>query len=112
MTVDRLSGRHSNPAFAHAVFLNVGSFGAIETNTHVTFQDLFIVVRALRIDAEAVWKFARHDPIIGQIPIDSDRKITTDLEIVVPLPGAVIVENLCPQCQRDSGLRTASQSKV
>ncbi len=76
MTVDRLSGRHTNPAFAHAVFLNVGPFGAIETDTDVSFQDLFVIVWAPRIDAEPVWQFARHDePIIGQVRIDSGGKI-------------------------------------
>src|SRR5260221_13071420 len=51
----------ADPALADAIFLDIGLFDALEANADVARQDLFIVVRAARIDRETVGELAVHD---------------------------------------------------
>src|SRR5579872_4913691 len=49
-----IAGGDANPALADAIFLDIGFFDALEANADVARQDRLVVIRALRIDREAV----------------------------------------------------------
>ena len=55
MAIEFLADRDANPAFAEAVLVDVCSFGSVEADAHVTFQNFFVVVRALGICAKPIW---------------------------------------------------------
>src|SRR5206468_1571904 len=56
VTVERLACGHADPAFADAVFLDVVPLLAVEADAHVVFEDGRHVVRAARVDRQAVGK--------------------------------------------------------
>ena len=61
VTINPFSRSHANPAFADAILLDILLLRAVKSDPHVAFKNRFVIVRAFRIDAEAVWKFVWHD---------------------------------------------------
>src|SRR5207253_925718 len=59
-----LTSRHTNPAFADAIFLDVRLLYAVEPDSYATLKKLLVVMRAFRIDAETVGEYVGHDIII------------------------------------------------
>jgi hypothetical protein len=57
LAVTRLAGRDLDPAFADAIFLDIGAFLVIELDANIVLEDSRIVVRAARIDRETVRKW-------------------------------------------------------
>src|ERR1700753_2653302 len=51
------AGGHAHPAFADAVFLDIGLLDALEANADISRQDRLVVVRALRVGGETVRQF-------------------------------------------------------
>lgn len=59
-TVQRTSGRDTNPAFTDTVLLDIGAFVAIEAHPNRLRQQGFVVVGAARVYAEAVRQDVGH----------------------------------------------------
>src|SRR5690349_18488750 len=49
-----IAGRDAHPAFAHAIFLDIGLLHALEADADVAREDLGVVIGTARIDAQAV----------------------------------------------------------
>src|SRR5262249_32315701 len=56
VTVLGISSGDAHPAFADAIFLDIGLLDALEANADVAREDFGIVVRAVRIDRQTVGK--------------------------------------------------------
>jgi hypothetical protein len=52
--INRLACGYFYPAFAHAIFLHIGSFFIVETNSDIVLEDIGMVVRAARIDRKMI----------------------------------------------------------
>src|SRR6516165_7968034 len=55
------AGGDADPALADAIFLDIGLLDALETDADIARQDLRVVVRAVRIDRQAVRQLLVHD---------------------------------------------------
>ena len=60
LAVERLAGRDPNPTFRKAVFLYVSFDLVAKAHTDTARKKRFIVVRALWIDAKAIWRRICH----------------------------------------------------
>src|SRR5437868_13637504 len=60
LAVKRLAGSHPDPAFADAVFLDIGLLCTGEANADAAFQQGGVIIRAIWIAGEAVGRFVRH----------------------------------------------------
>src|SRR5262249_42477871 len=49
-----VAGGDTHPALADTIFLDIGLLDALEANAHVARQNIRVVIRALRIDRQAV----------------------------------------------------------
>jgi predicted DNA-binding protein len=95
MTVAALAGCDTNPSFADAVFFDVRFLGTIETDTNSTRNQLFIVIRTLRIDGQSVGKCFAHlvdltgpgqdlsDPGLGSSTFLGTPSVTPALPVLV-----------------------------
>src|SRR5690606_18767336 len=63
--VQRLAGDHPDPALADAVLLDVGALLAVEADADAAFQQGGVVVRAARVEGQAVGKWRAHAPRIS-----------------------------------------------
>src|SRR5215510_7043389 len=57
-----LTGRHPDPALADAIFLDVGLFDTLETDTDIACEHVGVIVGAVRIVGEAVGWCVGHGP--------------------------------------------------
>src|SRR5262245_7207569 len=58
--VERLAHGYADPAFADAVFLDIGLLRPVEADAHATLEQGLVVVRAARVNREAVGKRVGH----------------------------------------------------
>src|SRR5882762_9149505 len=59
------AGRHPDPAFADAIFLDIGLLDALEANPDVARQHLFVVIGTPRIGRQTIGKLGDHFIILG-----------------------------------------------
>ncbi len=59
-----LAGADPDPALADAVLLDVGLFLAVEADADIAPEDVLVIVRAPRVDGEAVGKGVGHSGIL------------------------------------------------
>src|SRR6266481_5138263 len=55
-----VAGGHADPAFADAIFLDIGFFRALEADADIPRQDLGVVIGTVRIDRQAVRQLVSH----------------------------------------------------
>src|SRR5689334_22687173 len=60
-----IAGGDADPAFADAVFLDIGLLDALEADADIARQDLGVVIGALRIDRQAVGQLVRSGLVLA-----------------------------------------------
>src|SRR5947207_2846557 len=59
---------HADPAFAHAVFLDVVAFDALETDADAALERALVVELALGVGGEAIGRGVGHGRSRGELP--------------------------------------------
>src|ERR1700733_4804983 len=73
VAIPGVAGGDADPAFADAIFLDIGLLDALEADADVARQDRFIIVRALRIGAQAIGRLLARLLFLGVVVLVHSR---------------------------------------